>query len=134
MFVMKNYAPNHSYLLGSTKNRRVTAPLIAKRFGELISAMPFIRARQLRAMVRAQLGVFITSKVCRNGKRLVQKKIKEQFTEDFKVLNNYALELKTTNHRNSVTIVAERANPNEVPMFQKMYICLATIREGFFAG
>lgn len=63
-----------------------------------------------------------------------KKKIEEQFTEDFKVLNNYALELKTTNHRNSVTIVAERANPNEVPMFQKMYICLATIREGFFAG
>ena len=80
------------------------------------------------------MGVFITNKVCRNAKNLVIKKIEEQFREDFKVLNNYALELKATNPRSNVEFVAERDNPNELPVFQKIYICLDTVREGFLAG
>ena len=80
------------------------------------------------------MGVFITNKVCRNAKNLVIKKIEEQFREDFKVLNNNALELKATNPRSNVEVVAERDNPNELPVFQKIYICLDTVREGFLAG
>ncbi|XP_039132316.1 uncharacterized protein LOC120269096 [Dioscorea cayenensis subsp. rotundata] len=94
MFVVKHYESEHSCLLGATKNRRVTAPVVAKRFGEIITAMPFIRPRHLRALVRKELGVFITNKVCRNARDLVLKKIEQQFKEDFGVINNYAMELK----------------------------------------
>ena len=69
-----------------------------------------------------------------NAKNLVIKKIEEQFKEDFKMLNNYALELKATNPRSNVVVVAERDNPNELLIFQKIYICLNTIREGFLVG
>ena len=67
MFVVKLYAWQHSCLLEVTKNRRVTAPVVAKRFGEIVTAVPFIRPRHLRALVRKELGVFITNKVCRNA-------------------------------------------------------------------
>lgn len=87
--MVKHDAPDHTCLLGTTKNGRVIARLIGKQFGEVISSMFFIRARQLRAMVRAQLGVFVTYKVCRNSKSLaLKKKFEEQFREHFKVLNN----------------------------------------------
>lgn len=57
-------------------------------------------------MVRKELGVSITNKVCKNVKGLVIKKIKEQFWEDFRVLNSYGLELKTTNPRSNVIVVS----------------------------
>ncbi|XP_039138799.1 uncharacterized protein LOC120276135 [Dioscorea cayenensis subsp. rotundata] len=85
-------------------------------------------------MVMAQLGVFITNKVCWNAKNLVLKKIEAKFIEDFKVLNNYSLELKMTNPGSTVIVVVERNNPTELPVFQKIYICLSDAKEGFLAS
>ncbi|XP_039127844.1 uncharacterized protein LOC120263931 [Dioscorea cayenensis subsp. rotundata] len=103
-------------------------------FGEITSSVSSIRPKHLKAMVRKELGVFITDKVCRNARSLVIKKIEEQFKEDFKVLNNYALELKTTNPGSSVHIMTERQKLDELPLFKRIYICIAAIREGFING
>lgn len=75
IFIVKHYESSHSCLLGTTKNRRVIAPEIAKRFRETLTAMPFIKPRHFRAMVRKEMGAFITKKVCRNARRLLIKKM-----------------------------------------------------------
>ncbi|XP_039146523.1 uncharacterized protein LOC120283834 [Dioscorea cayenensis subsp. rotundata] len=85
-------------------------------------------------MVRKELGVFITNKVCRNAKGLVLRRIEEQFKHDFIHLHNYALELKATNPGSTVFIVSERKKADEPPMFKKIYVCLAAVREGFISG
>lgn len=113
---MKHYISYHSCHLGATKIRRVIAPLIAKKYVEMINAMPFIRPRHMR-LVRKYLGVFITNMVCRNAKGLVLKRIEEQFMEDFRVLSSYALVLKATNPGCNVSIVYERQHPNNLPVF-----------------
>ena len=64
---MKRYVPNHSCLLGTSQNKRMIAHIIASKFGDVISTMPFIRPRHLKAMVKRELGVFITDKVCKNS-------------------------------------------------------------------
>lgn len=64
--------------------------------------------------VRKEFGVIIISKVYRDAKCLVIKKIKEQFLEDFRVLNNYATELKTTNPRSNVNVVSENLKADEL--------------------
>lgn len=52
--------------------------------------------------------------------------------EDFKVPNNYALDLKATNLESSMVVMAKRDNPNEFPILvQKKYIRMIAIREGF---
>lgn len=81
--------------------------------------MSFIRSRHLKSMLRRELGVFVTNKACKNTKRFVLKKIEEQF---IKVINNYAKELKVSNHRNNIEVVFERRNPEELPVFQKIYM------------
>ena len=68
MYVVKHYVAEHSCLLQTTKNRRVTSHVVAKGFGDLISGMPFMRPINLKAMVRRKLGVFVTNKVCINAK------------------------------------------------------------------
>ena len=134
MYKVKHCVAEHSCLLQTTKNRRVTSHVVVKRFGDLIRSMPFIRPINLKAMVRRELGVFVSNKVCKNAKSLVLKKIEQQFKEDFMVLNNYALELKESNPGSIVIVVSERKRVDELPIFQRMYICLAAIKEGFIAG
>ena len=76
VYVVKHYVADHSSILGATKNRRVTAYVVAKRFEEVIGGMPSIKPRHVKAMVRKEMGVFITNKVYKNAKALVLKKIK----------------------------------------------------------
>lgn len=134
LYVIKHYVQNHSCTFGTTRNKRVIAPVISRRFGDIIAAMPFIKPRHLKALVRRELGVFIGDKVCRNAKRLAIRRIKQQFIEDFVVLNNYAMELKETNPGSNVEVAFERQNPNELPLFKKIYICLHAMKEGFLSG
>lgn len=86
---MKHYVAQHSCLVGVTKSKRVTAKVVTNIFSDIIVGMPFIRPRHLKTLVRKNLRVFISSKVCRNAKAMVLKNIQEQFMEDFLVLNNY---------------------------------------------
>lgn len=65
---------------------------------------------------------------------MVLGQIEKQFREDFMVLNNYSLELKSTNPSNSVFIISERHKLNKLPMFKKIYICLTLITKGFNSG
>lgn len=62
------------------------------------------------------------------------KKIEQQFKDDVKVINNYAIELKESNPGSTVVVVYERKRAAELPIFQRMYICLSAIKEGFIAG
>lgn len=59
LFVIKNYVPKHSCFLGVARNKRVTTTVVANRFGEVISLVPCIRPRHLKAMVRKELGYFL---------------------------------------------------------------------------
>ena len=59
-YIVKHYVPNHTCLLETSWNKRVTAHIIASKFGDVISNMPFIRPRHLKAMVKREFGVYIT--------------------------------------------------------------------------
>ena len=131
-YIVKHYVPNHTCLLETSWNKRVTAHIIARKFSNVISSMPYIRPRHLKVMVRRELGVFITDKVCRNSKAFFVNKVKQQFKDDFMVLNSYPMVLKATNPDSYVLVISKRQSPNKLVAFQKMYICLTTVREGFY--
>ena len=82
MYIVKHYVLNHSCLLETTRNKRVNAHVVVKRFEEVISALTFIMPRHLRAMMRKNLEVFISMKVSKNPKTLVIKKIEKKFREN----------------------------------------------------
>lgn len=50
------------------------------------------------------------------------------------MLNNYTIELKGINPGSNVLVVSKRKNSTELPVFQRMYVCLTVIRENFLAG
>lgn len=55
-------------------------------------------------MARRELGVFNSNEMCRNAKILVLKKIKEQFIDNFTILNNYASDLRDTNPSSNICV------------------------------
>ena len=71
LFIIKYYVAEHSCLLKATRNRRVTANVVVEKFGDMIAAMPILKPRHLKALIRMELGVFISDKVCKNDRCLV---------------------------------------------------------------
>lgn len=108
MFVIKHYDGEHSCIMKTTRNRKIIDYIVANRFGDEISSMPSIRTNHLKALARRNLGVFVTNKVCRNARELVFKIFKKYFKEGFRILNNYAKEMKEINQGNTITVVFER--------------------------
>ncbi|KAK6272905.1 hypothetical protein POUND7_009988, partial [Theobroma cacao] len=103
IYMVKTYEFEHSYLL-ITKNKRGTTLVIARKYGEEITAMPFIKPKHLRALVRKDLRVRVSFNVCRAPKLEVIKKIEETYKEEYLVLNDYVEELKLTNPRRSCKV------------------------------
>ena len=81
-FMIKIYQNEHS-CLSTSKNRRLTTIVIARKYGEVINAMPFIKPRHLRALVRKDLGVIVSPHVCRVAKGEVIKQIEEKYKKEF---------------------------------------------------
>lgn len=96
--------------------------------------MPFIRPTHLRVIVRKELGVFIPSKVCRNAKAMVMRKMEKQYKEDFLVLNNNVLDLKEANLGSTISVVPKRKDGLEFTVFKRIYVFLSAIKEGFCVG
>ena len=71
LYVVKHYRAEHSCLLGATRNKRVSAHVLVKKFGDVIAGILVMKPRHLKALVRRELGVFITDKTCKNVRRLV---------------------------------------------------------------
>lgn len=133
LYMVKHYMPGYTCILGATRNRRVSGHVLVEKFGDVIAGIPIINPRHLKVLVKKELVMFITDKICENARCLVSKKIEKQLIEDFKVLNGYALELRATNIGSNVVVVVGRPSSDASPIFQKMYICLTTVREGFLA-
>ena len=129
-FMVKTYMNEHSCLPAS-KNKRVTASVIARKYWEEITSMPFIKPRHLRALVRKDLGVMVSQTVCRAAKGEVIKQMEEKYKEEFKVLNDYAEELKTTNPKSTVIVISKNATLDLEAIFDRLYIFFGALKRVF---
>ena len=122
-FMVKTYVNEHFCLLAS-KNKRVTASVIARKYSQKITSMSFIKPRHIRALVRKDLGVMVTPSVCRAAKGEVIKQMEQKYKDEFITLNDYAEELKATNYGSTVYVISKKVAPDSDVVFDRMYICL----------
>ena len=83
-FMVKTYMSEYSCLF-ALKSKRVTTSVIARKYWEEITSMPFIKPRHLRALVRKDLGVMVSHTVCITTKGEVIKQMEEKYKKEFKV-------------------------------------------------
>ena len=131
--MIKTYQNEHSCLLAS-KYRKVTVVIIARKYGKVINAMPFIKPSYLRALVRKDFGVIVSPHVCRAAKGKVIKQMNEKYKKEFQKLNNYVKKLKATNLGSTVIVISKNAVGDSEPIFDRLYICFVALKEGFLGG
>ncbi|KAK8601713.1 hypothetical protein V6N13_058605 [Hibiscus sabdariffa] len=82
-FRVKTYISEHS-CLPTIHNKRLTSNVIASKFRDEISRMPYMKAIHIRALVRQKLGVVVNISKVRRAKLQVVNKIQEKYVEEFK--------------------------------------------------
>ena len=63
-FMVKTYVNEHS-CLPISQNKRVKTSVIARKYGEEITSIPFINLRHIRALVRKDLGLMVILSICK---------------------------------------------------------------------
>ncbi|KAK8990666.1 hypothetical protein V6N11_028631 [Hibiscus sabdariffa] len=106
-FRIKTYISEHS-CLPTIHNKRVTSNVIASKLRDEISRMPYMKATDIRALVRQKLGVMVNISKVRRAKLQVIKSIQEKYIEEFKILREYCDELCETNPSSSVKLEVDR--------------------------
>ncbi|KAK8582889.1 hypothetical protein V6N13_069657 [Hibiscus sabdariffa] len=118
-FWIKTYISEHS-CLPIIHNKRVTSNVIASKFKDEISRMPYMKATHIRALVRQKLGVMVNISKVRRAKLQVIKSIQEKYIEEFKILREYCDELCETNpgliKGQLLTTVARDGNDHMFPI------------------
>ncbi|KAK8586627.1 hypothetical protein V6N13_010215 [Hibiscus sabdariffa] len=132
-FRIKTYISEHS-CLPTIHNKRVTSNVIASKLRDEISRMPYMKATDIRALVRQKLGVMVNISKVRRAKLQVIKSIQEKYIEEFKILREYCDELCETNPSSSVKLEVDRSKTDSLPMFSRLYICFKSLKENFKEG
>nr|GMD29141.1 uncharacterized protein LOC108954362 [Ipomoea batatas] len=96
--------------------------------------MPWMKARNIRALVRKQMGLTIDLPKARRAKLIVMKEIQQSYIDEFKRLREYGDELLSTNIGSTVKLEVDRSTPDELAIFHRMYICFGAIKENFMHG
>nr|GMD22426.1 Transposase, MuDR, plant [Ipomoea batatas] len=104
------------------------------RLKDDITKMPWMKARNIRALVRKQMGLTIDLPKARRAKLIVMKEIQQSYIDEFKRLREYADELLSTNIGSTVKLEVDRSTPDEPAIFHRMYICFGAIKENFMHG
>ena len=96
--------------------------------------MPFIKPRHIRALVRKDLGVIVTSSVYRAVKGEVIKQMEQKYKDKFMILNDYVEELKATNYGSIINVISMKVALDLDAVFDIIYICFGALKEGFLGA
>ena len=94
--------------------------------------MLFIKSRHIKALIRKDLGVIVSSHVCRFAKGKVIKQMEEKYKKEFNLLNDHPEKLKATNLGSTVIVISKKATRVSEPIVDRMYICFAALKKVFW--
>ncbi|KAM5554008.1 hypothetical protein ABKV19_025974, partial [Rosa sericea] len=87
-------------------------------------------AQSMAAGVRAKLSFQQAYRTKKAALKLIERSMKEQYAR----VQDYAQELKRVDPNTTVDIKCDFNNPDQQPVFKRMYICLKALKMGFRAG
>ncbi|CAL1369941.1 unnamed protein product [Linum trigynum] len=93
-----------------------------------------MKIRELRAIIREDVGSDVYGSLVGRAKKLVLQKTAGCYADEFALLWTYAEEMRKANPGTTVKIQVDRGNPDNKPIFQRMYIGFASLRRGFLEG
>lgn len=113
-------------------NKLVTCTRIANKFENLIKSNTDWSVQNLKATVQEEMFANVHISKIKRAKAIVSKRIQESKLGEYSHVFDYQLELLRSNPGSTCIV---KLNPdNEVPTFDKFYICFDACKKGFLAG
>ncbi|CAI9264792.1 unnamed protein product [Lactuca saligna] len=121
--------------LQTRKLRACTASLICKKIIDQVEVDPKIPLRAIQDHFQKTYQVGISMDKVFRAKDMARKHVTGDYTKQFELLRDYALELQATNPNTTVKIdVCPNGNPiSPTRQFRRIYVCLGPLKKGFKA-
>ncbi|KAK9929542.1 hypothetical protein M0R45_026637 [Rubus argutus] len=87
-------------------------------------------AQTMSASVKAKVSIQQAYRTKRAALKLLESSIREQYAR----IRDYGHELKRVDPNTTIDIKCDFDNPDQLPVFKRMYICLGALKMGFRAG
>ncbi|CAN1250803.1 hypothetical protein LINPERPRIM_LOCUS7526 [Linum perenne] len=116
------------------KNKFVSPKFIAEHYKRRIRSNPRWKIKDMRETIRDDFGADVSLMQCSRAKGIISHKTLASYTEEYAMLRTYAEEILRTSPGSSVKIMVDPDNPNNQPLFQRMYVCFDALKKGFLAG
>ncbi|CAI0432777.1 unnamed protein product [Linum tenue] len=104
------------------------------KYKRTIRCNPRWKLREMRATIREDIGTDVYQSICARAKKLVLQKTQGCYVDEFGLLWTYAEEMRKADPGTTVKIKVDRLNPENKPLFQRMYVGFASLRRGFLQG
>ncbi|OMO51020.1 Transposase, MuDR, plant [Corchorus capsularis] len=132
-FAVKSIGDEHTCSV-AFKNRMVKSTMIAERMHEMIRDNPKMRLKTLQKNIETTLKLNVGLRKCSRVKKKVNDEIKGNYTDEYKLVWDYANELLVKNPGSTVKVCTERVTEDSPPHFKRMYICLDALKKGWKNG
>ncbi|XP_052626958.1 uncharacterized protein LOC128133526 [Lactuca sativa] len=121
--------------LQTRKLRACTASLICKKIIDQVEVDPKIPLRAIQDHFKKTYQVGVSMDKVFRAEDIARKHVTEDYTKQFELLREYALELQATNLDTTVKIdVCPNGNPaSPTRQFRRIYVCLGPLIKGFKA-
>ncbi|GJV68245.1 hypothetical protein Tco_1483754 [Tanacetum coccineum] len=97
---------------------------------------PYIPVRAVQEQLTQKHELNVTQSKAFRAKQEAEKKLRGDYTQQYKMLRDYVMELQETNPNTTVKIDVQSEANHEVPtrVFKRIYVCLGPLKAGFKAG
>ncbi|WVZ87075.1 LOW QUALITY PROTEIN: hypothetical protein U9M48_033767 [Paspalum notatum var. saurae] len=113
-------------------NKHVTAQRIAEKYEKFILSNPNWNFLHMKNTVQEEMFVDVSLSKLKRAKAIVLKKALDSRKGQYERLYDYKLELLRSNPVS--TVVINKEDNCDPPVFRRMYICLQACKQGFMAG
>ncbi|KAL4584992.1 hypothetical protein LXL04_009605 [Taraxacum kok-saghyz] len=113
-----------------------TSKFLATNILQQIQSNPSIPIKALHEELTVKMQLRLSKQKVARAKKMAAKVISGDYQVQYRLLNDYCLELRNTNPRTTIRIdVQPQGNPaSTTRVFRRIYVCLGALKLGFQAG
>ncbi|XP_078442494.1 uncharacterized protein LOC144712171 [Wolffia australiana] len=132
-FVVKTL--NDTHMCSRTpRNSQADYHWVAKHFLEKIRMNLDMKVTDMMREINDLFGITVSKQTCYRARAEARTKLLGTLDDHYHMLPAYVAELKRVNRRGTFELVLDRATPDSLVRFKRLYICFDSIARGFLEG
>jgi len=132
-FQIKSYKSVHK-CIRNFKLKLINSKWLANEYHNKFINNPRWKLRDIRADVLEKYSIDVSLSVFHRAKKSALGELEKSLNDHYAKLWNYGTEILRSNPGSTVKITVDKPSPNGPVYFQRMYVCLHAVKEGWLEG